>query len=294
MIAGLAVALLLSCAVAWEGDFQPQHFTFRQVLDSPSGLEAVFRVFASDGLVAIDEVPKTQQATHQLAKLLIPSSHEPLEAPFWTFGHCDKACLSDFTTGGGAHLSYANGPILPHTDGTYIRNPPRAKLMHVIEFDGSEYPNNFFIDGKAALRKLTPEDVEMLKRPVPIRHPDENGVWEFDQPVVKILDSDWGSDGCEADNASSFRVAWNVHDRIQTPPEVEEASRAFERVVNDTQAKFHVQLQPGQAWLMDNWRVLHGRSGYAGAGTRRMVGGDFPDDAFAERWQELQQQLGKR
>ena len=55
--------------------------------------------------------------------------------------------------------------------------------------------------------------------------------------------------------------------------------------MRDKENELWVQLKPGKAVIMDNWRVLHGRSAFTGY--RRMVGCYIGYDDFKSRLKTL-------
>ena len=50
-----------------------------------------------------------------------------------------------------------------------------------------------------------------------------------------------------------------------------DAIRLFDEVANEPSMQWRHVLQPGEALLVDNWRVLHGRTAFTGE--RRVYGG---------------------
>ena len=57
------------------------------------------------------------------------------------------------------------------------------------------------------------------------------------------------------------------------PDEIEQfydALRKWNAILQDKRNEYWVQLEPGKAVVIDNWRVLHGRSAFSGY--RKMVG----------------------
>jgi trimethyllysine dioxygenase len=60
-----------------------------------------------------------------------------------------------------------------------------------------------------------------------------------------------------------------------------DALRAFEELANDERLQWVHVLQPGEAMLFDNWRVLHGRKAYSG--TRTLCGAYLNHEDFESR-----------
>ena len=64
-----------------------------------------------------------------------------------------------------------------------------------------------------------------------------------------------------------------------------DAIRVFEELANDPAMQWRHVLQPGEALLFDNWRVLHGRAAYTGL--RRMCGGYLNREDIESRLRQL-------
>ena len=56
-------------------------------------------------------------------------------------------------------------------------------------------------------------------------------------------------------------------------------------LANDPAMQWRHVLQPGEAMLFDNWRVLHGRAAYTGL--RRMCGGYLNREDLESRLRQL-------
>jgi trimethyllysine dioxygenase len=83
------------------------------------------------------------------------------------------------------------------------------------------------------------------------------------------------------------QVSFNNHDRAPfwLPPDemaaFYDALRAFETHVNDLRLQWRRVMQPGDAMLFDNWRVLHGRLAYSGH--RHIAGGYVNREDYESR-----------
>ena len=64
-----------------------------------------------------------------------------------------------------------------------------------------------------------------------------------------------------------------------------EALRAFDQLANSESMQWRQVLQPGEALLFDNWRVLHGR--YAYTGKRTLCGAYLNHEDFESRLRTL-------
>lgn len=85
-----------------------------------------------------------------------------------------------------------------------------------------------------------------------------------------------------------LRVRWNSSDRAGIELPIEdvgvwyEAARKFDALLKKKGNEYWEQLTPGRVLVFDNWRVLHGRSGFTGK--RRICGGYINRDDWVSRY----------
>jgi trimethyllysine dioxygenase len=102
------------------------------------------------------------------------------------------------------------------------------------------------------------------------------------------------------DGATLVQVRWNNEDRgilgqHWRPEEVEawyDAARKWDDAVRSADAEYWVQLAPGTLIVIDNWRVMHGRSAFTGA--RRMCGAYVGHDDWVSRLETLKRRFEER
>jgi trimethyllysine dioxygenase len=93
------------------------------------------------------------------------------------------------------------------------------------------------------------------------------------------------------------QVRWNNEDRGVlgqgwSPDQVEEwydAAKKWDQAVRSVDAEYWVQLSPGTLVVIDNWRVMHGRSAFTGA--RRMCGAYVGNDDWRSRLETLRRRF---
>lgn len=220
-------------------------------------------------------------ATNLLARMLTPKNETMNAMAFWEHGSAQATHLFDFTTNDGSNLAYSRDEILAHTNGAYLATPPRVKLMHCVHFDGGEhdgYPDNFFVHAGRATIELTAEErVTLATHAVGVSYVDgKSGVESHAEGPVLAYDA----------SGSLARARYNRHDRSAlTDTTIDRALNAFDAQLNRTALQLHLVLRPGEAVLLDNWHVLHGRGGYSG-GRRRLVGADFANEHLQRRMME--------
>lgn len=68
-----------------------------------------------------------------------------------------------------------------------------------------------------------------------------------------------------------------------------DAARKWEEAVRSSDSEYWVQLKPGMMVVIDNWRVMHGRSGFSGE--RRMCGAYVGRDDWTSKREVLSQRF---
>jgi gamma-butyrobetaine dioxygenase len=176
------------------------------------------------------------------------------------------------------HLAYTAVGLDLHTDNPYRDPVPTLQILHAIEAAAAGGESQF-ADGfahAAALRAEAPERFEALARtPVGFAYAGAGGERYFARsPVIETS---------VADDIVGVRVN---HRALLTPaPSVAEpwydAYLDFYRRLHAPAARLERRLEPGDAVIFDNRRVLHGRSPYrptgAGGNGRRWLQGCYAD-----------------
>jgi gamma-butyrobetaine dioxygenase len=77
------------------------------------------------------------------------------------------------------------------------------------------------------------------------------------------------------------------------PDQVEpyyDAYRTFARMLESPEYRIQFKLEPGDLFIVDNLRVLHGRTGFSGAGSRHLQGCYADMDGLRSRLAVLERQ----
>jgi alpha-ketoglutarate-dependent taurine dioxygenase len=155
------------------------------------------------------------------------------------------------------------GPLRPHTDEAYRRVPTGINMFHCIKAGEAGSGVSQLVDAHAvaeALRVDHPEVFELLTR-MPVRHER----CTEDQTIVSDLPSillDHEDEVVEVRLNERTMTAVCVEEKLM--PTAYAALRTAFRVAYDPAFRIGYQLQPGEALLFDNLRVLHARTGYSG------------------------------
>ncbi len=170
------------------------------------------------------------------------------------------------------NLAYTSLPLAAHTDNPYRDPTPTLQLLHCISSSTSG-GDSTLVDGFRVASDLPSSDFELLARhPIRFSYADDTTELVNTAPV---LDVDGGGE--------VFAVRFNT--RSAEPPvlpaEVADAYyrayRTFAVLLESTDYRITFRLEPGDLFIVDNLRVLHGRTGFAAAAGERHLQGAYAD-----------------
>ncbi len=170
-------------------------------------------------------------------------------------------------TGQHAHrpgfAGLGRGALLAHTEGTQAPEPPRLILLACLQC-GQAGGATALVDGRALLSELAslqPAAVTALMAP---RAAYFGGAAGRLAPVLERLPT------------GRWRIQLRQDGLAKFSPAVQPYLPALRSVIRRNTVT--VQLEPGQAVILDNHRVLHGRSSFTGdRSLLRALGGPSPD-----------------
>ena len=172
-------------------------------------------------------------------------------------------------------LAYTSLPLAPHTDNPY-RNPvPCIQMLHCIE---NEVSGGFstLVDGYTVTQKLKKDFPDYYKILVKIKVR-----FQFiDQSVVL---EDW-AEMIQLDADGNFKQV-RFSPRLDFVPLMDKeklelyysARKKISELYNSDNYKIEFKLQPGDLLMMDNYRLLHGRTTYEANEGNRFLQGCYID-----------------
>lgn len=175
------------------------------------------------------------------------------------------------STAAATDLAYTSLPLDPHTDNPYRDPVPGVQLLHCLVNETSGGLSTL-VDGFAAARALEARDpgafALLTRTPVRFRYRDESTELVASAVPIQL-------------DAAGGLVAIHFSPRLDfvplQPPEgldaYYRARRAFDRLLRSPEFEMRFPLAPGELLMMDNRRLLHGRTGFDPAeGVRHLQG----------------------
>lgn len=169
------------------------------------------------------------------------------------------------------NLAYTGRALQVHTDNPYRDPVPTLQLLHCLasESAGGE---SVLVDGfqaVAVLRAQALDDFELLAGyRVPFEYRGQGSVHLCARAPVIRLSPEGELLGVRFNNRSAapFDLPFDF------VPQYYAAYRRFAVILERAELQISFRMGPGDLFIVDNERVLHGRKGYASAGSRHLQG----------------------
>ncbi|KAJ7039567.1 Trimethyllysine dioxygenase [Mycena alexandri] len=273
--------------IIWSSKIQtsPPTITYQEAMaEDDRGLYKWLSHIDRFGMCFISGVPPTPEATEELSRR-IGFIRETQYGKFWDF-------TSDLAKGDTAYTTLALGA---HTDNTYFTDPCGLQLFHLLSHTEGTGGSTLLVDGfyvASILKELHPEAYSILARtPVPAHAAGEPSALYQPSPP-----SGYPVLGHDPVTGELIQVRWNNDDRSVMnnldPYQVEEwynAIKTWHKLLTSPDSEYWVQLGPGTAVIIDNHRVLHGRSAFTGK--RRMCGAYIGVDEYRSKLAVLREKF---
>jgi gamma-butyrobetaine dioxygenase len=174
-----------------------------------------------------------------------------------------------------ANLAYTPLGLGPHTDNPYRDPVPSLQLLHCLSSSASGGESTL-VDGFSAaeaLRSDHPADFALLAgHCVTFAYRDDGAELSASAPIIEL-------DPHGAVRAVRFN-ARSMQSPSMPSPELAawyDAYLRLSRLLEDASFQVRLRLEPGDLFIVDNRRVLHGRAPYASSGGERHLQGCYAD-----------------
>lgn len=170
------------------------------------------------------------------------------------------------------NLAYTGLGLQAHTDNPYRDPVPTVQVLYCLESSAAG-GENMVVDGFAAAQKLRGEcqgQFDLLAQHCArFEYAGEEGVCLTSRRPMIELAPDGQLIAVRFNNRSLAAIRDVPFEKMQA---YYAAYRRFAEIIEDTRMEVAFRLEPGQAFVVDNTRVLHARKGYSGEGTRWLQG----------------------
>ncbi len=189
------------------------------------------------------------------------------------------------------NLAYTGLGLQAHTDNPYRDPQPTLQVLACLE-NSAEGGENMVVDGFACALRLRGEDPEgfaaLCNYSARFAYTGSEGVaLHSRRPILEV--SPEGTLQAIRFNARSIAPLTDV------PFDAMEAYyRAYRRlsdIIDSPEMEVTFKLAPGEAFIVDNTRVLHARKGYSGEGTRWLQGCYADKDGLLSTLTALEESL---
>ncbi|KAG9027363.1 hypothetical protein FRB95_007824 [Tulasnella sp. JGI-2019a] len=261
----------------------PPTVTCEEVMKDDAGLLRWLQKIDQFGFCFVEGVPTNPESTEALCRR-IAFIRETQYGGFWDF-------TSDLSHGDTA---YTNIALKAHTDNTYYTDPAGLQLFHLLSHTDGEGGATLLVDGfyvASILKEINPSAFDILSR---VRIPAHAA--GDDRSFYKPGPTSAGYPLITLDPNTDLvaQVRYNNDDRSvisglegNQMEEWYQALRAWNKCLTSHDSEYWVQLKPGTAVVVDNYRVLHGRSAFSGK--RRMCGAYIGADEYRSKLTVLQE-----
>lgn len=171
-----------------------------------------------------------------------------------------------------SNLAYTGLGLQAHTDNPYRDPVPTLQILSCIE-NSCAGGDSMVVDGFRAAERLRiemPEGFDLLSRHcAKFDYQGEAGVHlSARRPMIEL-----SPDGQLQQIRFNARSAAPINDvPFDKMADYYAAYRRFAEIIDDPDMAVEFKLQPGEAFIVDNTRVLHSRRAFSGAGHRWLQG----------------------
>jgi len=170
------------------------------------------------------------------------------------------------------NLAYTSMDLQAHTDNPYRDPVPTVQVLYCLE-SSAVGGDNMVVDGFAAAMRLREENEVyfnvLTNYSARFEYAGDNSVCLTSRRPMIELAADGELIAVRFNNRSLAAITDVPFDKMST---YYSAYRRFGEIINNEEMEVTFRLNPGEAFVLDNTRVLHARKGYSGEGSRWLQG----------------------
>jgi len=192
-----------------------------------------------------------------------------------------------------SNLAFTGLALQAHTDNPYRDPVPTLQLLYCLESSAAG-GENMLVDGFKAITRLREENKEyfdlLANYSARFEYKNNKDVHLKSRRPIIELSSDGELIAIRFNNRSMSAVNDVPFDKME---KWYAAYRRLGEIIDDPDMEITFRLNPGEAFIVDNTRVLHARKGYSGTGKRWLQGCYSDKDGLNSAFYSLEKALAK-
>lgn len=192
-----------------------------------------------------------------------------------------------------SNLAFTGLALQAHTDNPYRDPVPTLQLLYCLESSAAG-GENMLVDGFKAITRLREENEEyfdlLSNYSARFEYKNNKDVHLKSRRPIIELSSDGELLAIRFNNRSMSAVNDVPFDKMEN---WYSAYRRLGEIIDDPNMEITFRLNPGEAFIVDNTRVLHARKGYSGTGKRWLQGCYSDKDGLNSAFYSLEKALAK-
>ena len=192
-----------------------------------------------------------------------------------------------------SNLAFTGLALQAHTDNPYRDPVPTLQLLYCLESSAAG-GENMLVDGFKAITRLREENEEyfdlLSNYSARFEYKNNKDVHLKSRRPIIELSSNGELLAIRFNNRSMSAVNDVPFDKMEN---WYAAYRRLGEIIDDPNMEITFRLNPGEAFIVDNTRVLHARKGYSGTGKRWLQGCYSDKDGLNSAFYSLEKALAK-
>tara|TARA_Y100000589_G_C27183725_1_gene641840 strand:+ start:1094 stop:2242 length:1149 start_codon:yes stop_codon:yes gene_type:complete len=192
-----------------------------------------------------------------------------------------------------SNLAFTGLALQAHTDNPYRDPVPTLQLLYCLESSAAG-GENMLVDGFKAITRLREENEEyfdlLSNYSARFEYKNNKDVHLKSRRPIIELSSNGELLAIRFNNRSMSAVSDVPFDKMEN---WYSAYRRLGEIIDDPNMEISFRLNPGEAFIVDNTRVLHARKGYSGTGKRWLQGCYSDKDGLNSAFYSLEKALAK-